>query len=163
MFNIPYFPPTLKVLSAGRQVRRPGKFLFGSGGAAVLPVILLIGGLIAEMGITGVFVAYYLNQSGFGVKLSEEALTAAQSGVHDAMLRIIRDKNFNPSPNPYNLNLGNYSAQITVCKDTCAGTGKFQIDSLGISFNKQRKIQAIINIDNYTGEVKLESEREIAL
>jgi len=132
-------------------------------GVAVLPAVLLIGGLIAGIGISGVFIAYYLNQSSFGVKLSQEALSAAQSGAQDAMLKIIRDRNFNFNPNPYTLNLGNYSAQITVCKDTCAGTGKFQIDSLGTSFNKQRKIRAVINYNNLTGEVRLESEKEIPI
>ncbi len=163
MFHVSCSPPTLKVLPVGRQVRRASKFRFRNGGVAVLPVILLIGGLIAEIGIAGVFIAYYLSQSSFGVKLSEEALAAAQSGTQDALLRIVRDKNFNPSPNPYTLNVGSYSAQITVCKDTCAGADKFQIDSLGVSFNKQRKIRAIINVHNLTGEVKLESEKETAL
>ncbi len=135
----------------------------GVNGVAVLPVILLIGGLITEIGIAGVFVAYYLSQSGFGIKASEEALAAAQSGIQDATLRIIRNRYFNPSPNPYTLNLGNYSAQITVCKDTCAGVGKFQIDSLGTSFNKQREIRAIVNVDNSTGEIRLESEKEVAI
>jgi len=132
-------------------------------GAATLPVVLLVGGLIVEIGIAGAFIAYFLSQSGFGVKLSEEALAAARAGAQDALIRIVRDKNFNPSPNPYTLTIGNRSAQVTVCKDTCAGTDKFQVDSLGIAFNKRRQVRAIIHVNNLTGEVKLESEREVAI
>lgn len=130
---------------------------------ATLPVILLVGGLIVEIGIAGAFIAYFLNQSGFGVKLSEEALAAARAGVQDALIRIVRNKNFNPSPNPYTLTIGNRSAQITVCKDTCAGTDKFQVDSLGIAFTKRRQVRAILYVNNLTGEVKLESEKEMEI
>ena len=137
--------------------------LLNTKAAATLPVILLVGGLIVEIGITGAFIAYFLNQSGFGIKLSEEALAAARAGIQDATIRIVRDKNFNPSPNPYTLTIGNRSAQVTICKDTCAGTDKFQVDSLGIAFNKRRKIRAVIYVNSLTGEVKLESEREIAI
>jgi len=132
--------------------------------AVTLPVILLVGGLIAEISIAGAFIAYFLNQSGFGIKLSEEALAAARAGTQDALIRIVRDKNFNPSPNnSYTLIIGNRSAEVTVCKDTCAGTDKFQVDSLGIAFNKRRQVRAIIHVNNLTGEVKLESEREVAI
>jgi len=131
--------------------------------AVTLPVILLVGGLIAEISIAGAFIAYFLNQSGFGIKLSEEALAAARAGIQDATIRIVRDKNFNPSPNPYTLTIGNRSAQVTICKDTCAGTDKFQVDSLGIAFNKRRQVRAILYVDSITGEVKLESEKEVAI
>lgn len=131
--------------------------------AITTSMILLIGGLIVELGIALAVVSYFLTQGGFGLKFSGEALMAARSGVQDALVRIIRDKNFNPSPNPYALSAGRGTAQVTVCKDTCAGTGKFQIDSLGSSFTKRRKIRAVVSVDSQTGEVKLESEKEISL
>ncbi|NCP58617.1 hypothetical protein AUJ30_00560 [Candidatus Wolfebacteria bacterium CG1_02_39_135] len=137
--------------------------LLNTKAAATLPVILLVGGLIVEIGITGAFIAYFLSQSGFGIKLSEEALAAARAGIEDAKIRIVRDKNFNPSPNPYTLIVGSRSSQVTICKDICVGADKFQVDSLGIAFNKRRKIRAVIYVNSLTGEVKLESEREIAI
>ncbi len=132
-------------------------------GAITLPALLLVGSLIAQIGIAGAFVSYFLGQSGFGIKASEEALAAAHAGIQDSLIRIIRNKNFNPSPNPYTLAIGDSSAQVEVCKDACAGDNTFQIDSLGISFNKRRRVRAIIQINALTGEVKLESEREVAL
>jgi len=139
--------------------------------AATLPIVLLIGGLVIEIGIAGAFIAYYLSQSGFGVKLSAEALAAAKAGIQDAKMRIVRNKNFIPSPNPYTLSIGNNSAQITVCKElktvstACdtAMAGKFEITSLGTAFTKRRQVQAILYINSTTGEMKLESEEEIAI
>jgi uncharacterized protein (UPF0333 family) len=140
-------------------------------GAATLPVVLLVGGLVVEIGIAGAFIAYFLSQSGFGLKLSAEALAAAMSGIQDAKMKIVRNKNFIPSPNPYTLTIGNNSAQITVCKDlktvstACdtAMNGKFEITSLGTAFTKYRQVRAILYVDGVTGEVKLESEKEISL
>ncbi|TRZ64709.1 MAG: hypothetical protein D4Q79_00965 [Spirochaetia bacterium] len=131
--------------------------------AVTLSMTLLVGGLIVELGIALAFISYYLAQGGFGLKLSEEAMAAARSGAQDAIMRIVRDANFNPSPNPYTLAIGNSSAQITICKDTCAGTGKTQIDSLGSVLNKRRQIRVIVSIDSQTGKTELESEKEISL
>ena len=139
--------------------------------AATLPVVLLVGGLAIEIGIAGAFIAYFLGQSGFGVKLSAEALAAAKAGIQDAKMRIVRNKNFIPSPNPYTLTIGNNSAQITVCKElktvttACdtAMSGKFEITSLGTAFTKKRQVRAILYVDATTGEVKVESEKEIAI
>ncbi|KKR55663.1 MAG: hypothetical protein UT92_C0001G0006 [Candidatus Curtissbacteria bacterium GW2011_GWA1_40_24] len=128
--------------------------------AIVLPTILLIGGIIVEIGLAGVFIAYFFSQSGLGVKLSEEALAAAQAGVQDAILKIVRDKNFGSSS--YSLTVANRSADVTVCKDTCAGSGKYQITSLGKALTKRRQVQAIVGVTS-SGETKIESIKEIAL
>ncbi|MBN2197715.1 hypothetical protein JW698_00745 [Candidatus Wolfebacteria bacterium] len=142
-------------------------FVFKSGsldpGAITLLSLLLIGSLIAEIGVVGAFVSYFLGQSGFGIKVSEEALAAAYAGVQDALIRIIRDKNFNPNPNPYILIIDNSSAQITICKDICAGANTFQIDSLGASFNKRRQVRTIIQVSPVSGEINMESQEEIVI
>jgi len=132
-------------------------------GAAALVAVLLIGGLIVELGIAGIFISYYFSQSGLGIKLSEEALAAARSGIQDAEIKIIRNKNFIPSPNPYTLTVGERTVQVDVCKDSCAGPNKYQITALGMALTKRRQIQAIFYVDDNTGEVKLESEKETAL
>lgn len=145
--------------------------LFKAKGAAALPIVLLVGSLLVEIGIAGSFIAYFLGQSGFGVKSSAEALAAAEAGIQDARMRIVRNKNFVPSPNPYTLTIGDDSAQITVCKElktvstACdtAMTGKFEITSLGMAFTKRRQVRAILYVDSTTGEMKLESEKEITL
>lgn len=126
-------------------------------GVAALPTVLLIGGLIVELGLAGVLIAYLLSQSSFGAKLSAEALAAASSGVEDATLKIVRDKSFS-SPG-YNLTVGNRSAYIVVCKDTCV-SGKYQVISTGSALAKKRKLEAIINVDGVSGEAIIESIQE---
>ena len=138
-------------------------------GAATLPLVLLIGGLIVEIGITGVFLAYFISQSSLGVKLSEQALAVARAGIQDAKIKIIRNKDFQTSN--YTLNVENNSAQITVCKNfktdlTPCDTPmdkKYEITSLGIVSTKQRKIQTILYVDPTTGKAELESEKEIEI
>lgn len=139
--------------------------------ATALPVVFLIGGLIMEMGIAGAFMAYYLAQSGFGVKLSEEALLAARAGIQDAKIRVIRSQS--SIPDTYTLSTGNRSAQVTVCKEKKTVTtacdistdmaNKYEVTALGAALTKRRQVRAIISINNITGEVKVESEKEIAL
>ncbi len=139
--------------------------------AATLPIVLLVGGLAVEIGIAGAFVAYFLSQSSFGIKLSGEALAAARTGIQDARIKIVRDKNFIPGYNPYTLNIGSNSAQITVCKDlrtvssACDTpmSGKFEITSLGTAFTKYRQVRVIIHVNDITGETRLESEIEVAI
>jgi len=128
---------------------------------AALPAMLFIGGIIVEIGIAGAFISYYLSQSGFGIKMSAEALAAAEAGVQDALIKIIRNKDFTSSG--YDLTVGNRSANVVVCKDTCAGTGKHKITSIGSALVKRRKIEAVVNVNNTTGEVKIESIQETAI
>ncbi|MEK7635531.1 MAG: hypothetical protein AAB405_00360 [Patescibacteria group bacterium] len=131
-------------------------------GIAVLPVILLIGGLIVEIGIAGLFISYFLNSSGFGVKISEEALSAAKSGVDDAIIKIIRNKGDTILPYPYVLNIGNNSTQVWILKDS-PSIGKYEITSLGSAGPKRRKLTAVTGVDNNDEEVKVEFIREVEI
>ena len=125
-----------------------------------MPTILLISGVIVEISVAGILVAYFFSQSGFGMKLSAEALGAANAGVSDALIKIVRDKNFfHPG---YDLTVGRGQARVAVCRDACV-SGKHEIISLGSVLTKRRKIQAIVNVDSSTGEVKVESIKEISL
>ncbi len=138
-------------------------------GAMALPTMLLIGGIILEIGIAGLLVSYFFIQSKLGVELSAEALAVAQSGIQDAAIRIIRDKNF--SPGSYTINIGNRSAQVIICKDSktilipcdTINNNKHEVTSLGIAQKKQRQIRAFFSVDNLTGEIRIESKKEIAL
>ena len=125
--------------------------------------MLFIGGIIVEIGIAGAFISYYLSQSGFGVKMSAEALAAAEAGVQDAIIKIIRNKNFTSSG--YDLAVGSRSTNVVVCKDTCSGIseGKHKITSIGSALVKRRKIEAVVNVNATTGEVKIESILEVVI
>ncbi len=130
-------------------------------GIIALPAVLLIGGIIAEIGVVGLVVSYFLIQSSFGIKSSIETSVAAQAGIQDALIKIIRDKDFTSAP--YNLSAGNWLTEVTVCRDTCVGSGKYEITSLGKVKNKQSKFRAIIEVNAANSEVNVESLEEIAI
>lgn len=146
------------------------KSLKAINGVAALPAMLLIGGIIVEISIAGAFISYLFSQSSFGIKLSEEALSFAQSGIQDAIIKIIRNKDFF-SASGYDITIANKTAHIVVCKDSKSisancdtiNTGKNEITSTGSILVKKRKIRAIVNINSNTGEVKIESIGEIQL
>jgi hypothetical protein len=131
-------------------------------GMAFLPVVLMVGAVVAEFVVAGAFLVYYLNSSNFGARLSAEALSAASAGVEDAMIKIVRDKN---CPNvscesPYTLAVGNRSTVVTICKDSCSGTGTHEIISIGHALTQRRKLVAVVETNSLTGEVKIISIEE---
>lgn len=145
-------------------------------GIAVLPTILLIGGLMAGIGVSLLFVSYFFGQGSFGIKMSNEALVAAQAGISDALMRIIRDKNYNTAGSFYSLSVGSRSAQVIVCAEPrktssilipCGEidntlAGKREITSIGSALNKKRRLRAVINVNDSSGEIKTELVEEVA-
>lgn len=135
-----------------------------------LPMVLLIGGIVVEIAIAGAFIAFFTAQSGLGIKLSDEALVAAKAGAQDAVLKIIRNKDFSSSSG-YVLAVGNRSAVITVCRDSYTvssicdtpNIGKDEIISIGSAALKRRKLKAMVNVNSITGEVKIESIEEVMM
>lgn len=115
-----------------------------------------------EFVVAGAFLVYYLNSTNFGARLSAEALTAASAGIEDALIKIVRDKNC-PNINcvsPYTLDVGDRSAVITICKDSCAGSGTHQINSVGRALTQRRQLVAVVETNSVTGEVKIISIQE---
>ena len=148
-------------------------------GVAVLPTILLIGGLLTTISASLLFISYFFGQGSFGIKLSNEALAAAQAGISDAIIRVVRDKNYDTDNSFYPLTVGNRSAQVIVCAenrktdfmldpDPCDVVdnnliNKREITSIGSAFNKKRRLKAIINVNDDSGEIKTELVEEVAL
>ncbi|MFA5386694.1 MAG: hypothetical protein WC297_03455 [Candidatus Paceibacterota bacterium] len=133
-------------------------------GVAMLPLVLLIGGLITVIAITTTLTSYLLNHSSAAIKWSSEALAGAQTGVEDGIMKIIRNNSYSGD---ISLSVGNANVSITVLKDRDEnGTpivGKDTITSLGVVRLSQRKLQAVVNIDATTGQVNIESIQEIAI
>jgi len=127
-----------------------------------LPTILILGGIAAEIIIAVIAASYIFAESEFGNKFSAEAMLAAKTGVQDAAIKIIRDKNFIQPATA--LTVGSAEAEVSVCKDPpCIASGKHKIISLGKSQLRRRKLEAILNVDALTGEVRLESLKEVSL
>lgn len=131
-------------------------------GIAFLPTILILSAVIVELGIAGTLLVYLLNNVNLGARLSAEALAAAQAGTEDGIIRVIRDKNYSNVAG-YILDVGDRSVTVTVCKDICAGVGKHLITSRGKAINKFRQLEAVLEVNPITGEMRVETIKEVAL
>ncbi|TSC96263.1 MAG: hypothetical protein Athens071426_608 [Parcubacteria group bacterium Athens0714_26] len=131
-------------------------------GIAALPTILILGSIIIDVVIVMTLGMNLLVNSGYGVRLSNEALAAAKAGAQDGMLRVSRDKNFNSN---YQLTVGSRTVDVVVCKDLpeCGGVGKYKISSTATALTKKKKIEVILVVDPITGVVQLQSLKEVAL
>lgn len=145
-------------------------------GMAALPTILLIGGIILEITIALSLVVYFLSQSGYAAKRSTEALLSAQSGIDNTVSLIIRNKDLGSGNYSAIFNLdSSHSASIVACKNfliststmacdlTKSNTGQTEIISTGSAYSINRRLQAFINVDALTGEVKIVSTQEISM
>ncbi|MBI4458169.1 hypothetical protein HY633_04355 [Candidatus Uhrbacteria bacterium] len=116
-------------------------------GIAALPTILIISllVLIAGAGILGTSLVEDAVTS--GDKESREAIYAAEAGIHDAIVRLARNKECNngvaPSCTSFSLAVGDASTAVTVAGASTPKT----ITSVGTRKNKTRTLQAVVSID----------------
>lgn len=132
-------------------------------GIASLPAIILFGGLMVEIGLTGAFLIYYLNNSLYGTRLSQAALVAAQAGLEDGILKVTLNKNCPDvnCPASYTITTESGNATVEICR-TCV-INKTQITSTGSSLTRKHKIVAVLNVNNTTGLVTRDSVTETPL
>jgi len=124
----------------------------------VLPLVIMIGLVIVELGVAMAFLVYFSNMSSYGTRLAQEALFGARSGVNDAILRIIRNKDFMGTYS--SITVGRATVTVSVVKDQ-PDTNQTTITSTGIALIRQKKLQAIVSIDPNTATVSLVSLTEI--
>jgi len=117
----------------------------GNNAQIALPAVLLIGGIIIELGIAGAFIAYLLSSTVFTEKLSNRALAAAKAGIDEAFLRIAENKDYTCTDSSISTGL----AQVTISiEENPSGypVGTRKIISVGKAFNRERKLQAIVSV-----------------
>lgn len=166
-------PTAHSMSSTASNIRRPayGIRYTSLRGAAAITTILIMGIIVAEIAVAAAVASYYASQTGLGLKLVYIASFDAQSGIDDGIIKIVRNKSFNPSPNPYTLTLNAGSTQVKVCAgsttnlsfcDTPAVAGTFEITSLGSYLNKQSRLRAVLYSNPSTGLVTVSSIEEIS-
>jgi len=138
---------------------------FSKDGQIALPFILLVSGIIVEITIAGSFVTYFLSTSGLGERLSLRASAAANSGIRDAMIKISRDKEYASTPMSYDFTVGSDTASVSVSKtdDDPNNSYVYTIDSTGVASSRQRKVEAILIVNQTTGFIQLQSVEEISV
>ncbi len=131
-----------------------------------LPFVLLIGGIIVEVAIAGAFVTYFLSSSGYGERLAIRATAAAESGIRDAMVRITQNKEFTPNGGQTSYSVmqdNNDYALVTVSRADSGEIYEYIVQSLGTAVSRQKKFLAVIAVNGTTGQLELESIKEVAV
>lgn len=134
-------------------------------GFSALPTILIISMIIMEVSVVAVILANTFNNTRFGERLSSEAYGAARSGVQDGILRVIRIKDCPTDPNPgcpssYTFTAGSRQADVSIADE---GNGVIVVGSIGRASLRSRKIEATLGVSSSTGEVLIQSLKEVAL
>jgi len=124
----------------------------------ILPLVIMIGLVIVELGVAMAFLVYLSNLSSYGTRLAQEALFGSRSGINDAILRVIRDKDWSSAG--YNITVGRATVTIIVEKNV-PNTNQDKITSTGTALIRQKKLQAVVSIDPNTATVSLVSLTEI--
>ncbi|PIU99250.1 hypothetical protein COS59_00725 [Candidatus Wolfebacteria bacterium CG03_land_8_20_14_0_80_36_15] len=133
-------------------------------GAAFLPVVLLISGLVTVIVAAIVLTSTLASTGSARTKWSAEALAISQAGIDDGIIKIIRNKNCPDASclSSFTLSAGNGTTSVTIAKDT-PSNGKHTVTSLAKVRVAQKKLQAIVNTNAITGQVEIESIQEVAL
>lgn len=130
-------------------------------GIASLGATILLGAVIIEIALAIALLVYFLNFSNLGIRLSAEALKAAESGVAEGFIRILRNDYQSGVPT---LTVGGASVQISICRaNSCSPVipdNKLKITSKGAIFGKSRTLTAVVQVDPLTSLMKIESIKE---
>lgn len=141
-------------------------------GIVSLGAIILLGGIIVEIGLAIAIIVYVLNQGSLGARISAEALAAAHSGIQDGFLRVMRN-DFSTVSGIYTYHLPNVPlppaiAIVDICDGgttNCSGLSPYkkQVTATGIILNRKRRLVAVVELDPTTRLMKIESVKEVAL
>lgn len=139
-------------------------------GLVLLPTVLILGFVVVSIGLTGLFIIFTLNRSNYNIRLAANALAAADAGINDAYLRIIRGTNplsadcsaLDPASLPlgaYNLPVGSHNAYVCIQRSG----NVYHVFSLGVARGRRRKLKAILDEDARTKQIRLQTINEIPL
>ncbi len=133
----------------------------------MLPMVIMMSGILFIIGMAGLVAGVVTNRSLSSNRLSEKALIGARGGVEDLMRIIVRNPQWPPSPScasvssdpaTYSLSIGGVGVDVCVSQ---AGT-TYAVQSLGSIQGVRRRVDAVIEADAATGQVRLTSSNEIA-
>ncbi|MDP3725478.1 MAG: hypothetical protein Q8R20_03360 [Nanoarchaeota archaeon] len=129
-------------------------------GQITLPFILLVGGIIMEIALAGVFVAYFLSTSNLGERLAARAASAAYSGIQDAMVNITRNKEYGNTSYVLEIKDDKTTVNVSRTQDP-QGAYAYIIESLGEAGSRQKKLVATLIVNNVSGKTTLQSLLEV--
>ncbi len=131
---------------------------FSRGGQSFLALVLLIGAIISISVLLVAFLASTLVDTGYGYAASSNAQFLAMSGIQDALLQLDRNAAFASSG--YTVNVGNYSANVTVMQNDPSAGFVTIISSATVQLHK-RTVEVVAIEDAQTSSVTVLSVQNI--
>jgi|YNPMSStandDraft_1061717.scaffolds.fasta_scaffold05113_2 hypothetical protein len=117
-------------------------------GQAALATVILIGGLISLIALLLIIIISASTSSVYALQASQKALAIANAGADDALIQLVRNKNFSGS---YNFYIGQDLASVTVTNN---GTNPIIIDSTATVSSYKKRVRVLVSLDE-NGEVRI--------
>ncbi|MEK7608187.1 MAG: hypothetical protein AAB495_01265 [Patescibacteria group bacterium] len=130
-------------------------------GQTTLSITFIIGGIILLIGTTLAFLALTFLNSSFGYIAANKAIALADGGVNDAVMLLLRNKDFSDSG--YCAPLGGSPCATVTITQNSPSTGLVTITSEATISRYRRKIEAVTSVASSTGEVNLLSWQLLSL
>ncbi|OGZ01035.1 MAG: hypothetical protein A2946_03290 [Candidatus Liptonbacteria bacterium RIFCSPLOWO2_01_FULL_53_13] len=111
---------------------------------ATLSLVMLIGGISVLMSVALSFLVSSFLNVGIGFEAGERALAAARAGNDDAMLQLVRNKDYSGD---YTFSVGSYAASVSVSQNT----GEATIVSSSTVAGRTKKICTVASVNAETG------------
>lgn len=124
-------------------------------GQSFIALVILIGAIVAAIGVTIAIWASTFVDSGFGYQAQAEAQAAATSGVEDALLKL--DRNAEYSSTGYTLAVGSTTASVSVTQPTTTSYDFITVISSSTVSGHTSKFQVILSENATTSQVTVMS------
>jgi hypothetical protein len=136
-------------------------------GQTALALVFVIGGIIVLFGTTLAFLAFSFLNSTYGFQAANRASALARGGVDDAMLQLLRNKNFES----VGYCVPNYDGPVKCPADHVLVivtrdmpiVGQTTVRSEATVSRYRRKFEAVFSVNASTSLVKLTSSQQISL
>lgn len=130
---------------------------------AALSLVLLISGVVILSGLSLIFLVNSFTSTTLAFRAANHALAVASAGMDDALLRLVRNKNFDTGGSAYSVNIGPNETAIVEVEQDNPVTGQIKILSEAQILLYRRKIQAVVAVDPVTQRVNVISRGQVAL
>lgn len=131
---------------------------FKKSGQSFLALVVLIGAIVAVVGVLVAFLANSLVDTGYGLAAAAKADSIANSGVQDALLKFDRNGN-SWNPGSYTVSVGSGTAIVSVTQSSTAGYATIQ-SSATVS-GRTRKVSVVVAENMVSGQVSVVSWQEV--
>jgi len=134
-------------------------------GIAVLPVMLVVGAIVVEIAIVGGILAFFSSTSNLAIRSSQEALFTARAGAEDALIKILRDKDYTCDPSSPSedclLTMVSGGSQTTAVTSVVTSGLQRIITASSTVKNRTKTVQVKVNVNDITGKIDVVSFEEI--